>query len=219
MSEMCEKVQQLVINADAGTLETVIKLALDAGTAATDILNNGLLPAMNEVGQKMKTGEMFIPEVLMSAKAMQAGLELLSAHMGAGEEINAGTCVIGTVEGDLHDIGKNLVGMMLSGSGFKVIDLGVNVKSQDFISATKEHGASLIGMSTLLTTTMPKMAETIQCLSDAGLRDRVKVLIGGAPVTQQFATKIGADGYGYNAPDAVQKAKELVKIVKDMVEN
>ena len=210
MSEMCEKIQQLVIGGDAGMLGTVIQLALDSGAGASEILNNGLLPAMDTVGQKMKTGDMFIPEVLMAARTMQSGLDLITPHMEGGVRANAGTCVIGTVEGDLHDIGKNLVGMMLSGSGFNVIDLGVDVKSRDFVKAVEEHDACIVGMSTLLTTTMPKMEETIQCISDAGLRSRVKVLIGGAPITQQYAQSIGADGYGFNAPDAVTRAKEFV---------
>ncbi len=210
MSDIYDKIQQLVISGDGGMLNTMIEMALGTGTSASDILNKGLLPAMDMVGQKMKTGDMFIPEVLMSARTMQAGIELLTPHLG-GESMNAGTCVIGTVEGDLHDIGKNLVGMMLSGSGFKVIDLGVDVKSQAFIDAAKEHNAKIIGMSTLLTTTMVKMEDTIKSLAEAGLSDKVKVIIGGAPVTQQYATSIGADGYAFNAPDAVQKAKELVE--------
>jgi len=213
MSDFYEKIQQLVISGDGGMLGTVIEMALGTGAPASDILNKGLLPAMDLVGQKMKTGDMFIPEVLMSARTMQAGLELLTPHMEGGARMNAGTCVIGTVEGDLHDIGKNLVGMMLSGSGFKVIDLGVDVKTQAFIDAAKEHDAKIIGMSTLLTTTMVKMEETIKSVADAGLSGKVKVIIGGAPVTQQYANSIGADGYAFNAPDAVQKAKELVEAV------
>nr|WP_321469014.1 corrinoid protein [uncultured Desulfobulbus sp.] len=211
MSDIYDKIQQLVIGGDGGMLNTMIEMALGTGTPASEILNKGLLPAMDMVGQKMKTGDMFIPEVLMSARTMQAGIELLTPHLEGGESMNAGTCVIGTVEGDLHDIGKNLVGMMLSGSGFKVIDLGVDVKSQAFIDAAKEHNAKIIGMSTLLTTTMVKMEDTIKSLAEAGLSDKVKVIIGGAPVTQQYATSIGADGYAFNAPDAVQKAKELVE--------
>lgn len=216
MSDIFGKVQQLVIDGDDSILGTVIQLALDTGASARDILDKGLLPAMDLVGQKMKSGDMFIPEVLMSAKTMQEGIGLITPHLGEGEGVNAGTCVIGTVEGDLHDIGKNLVGMMLSGSGFKVIDLGVDVKSPDFVKAVEEHNATIVGMSTLLTTTMPRMQETIQGLIDAGMRDRVKVLVGGAPVTEQFANAIGADGYGFNAPDAVQKAKELMKNEKVM---
>lgn len=209
MSDMNEKLQQLVIAGDAGMLGTVIQMSLDAGTPAADILDNALLPAMDIVGQRMKSGEMFIPEVLLSARTMQSGLELLTPHLGEGGGKKAGTCVIGTVEGDLHDIGKNLVGMMLEGSGFKVIDLGIDVKAPDFVKAVEENGASIIGMSALLTTTMPKMKETIKQLTDAGLRDKVKILVGGAPVTEQYAIDIGADGYGFNAADAVQRAKEF----------
>ena len=210
MSEMNEKMKQLVIAGDAGMLSTVIQLAFSTGLTASAILNEALLPAMDIVGQRMKTGEMFIPEVLLSARTMQSGLQLLTPHLAEGESSNAGTCILGTVEGDLHDIGKNLVGMMLAGSGFKVIDLGINVKHTDFAKAVEEHGADILGMSALLTTTMPKMRATIEHLREVGLRDRIKILVGGAPVTQQFADDIGADGYGFNAADAVQKAKEFV---------
>lgn len=210
MSDMNEKMKQLVISGDAALLETLITMALDSGAAASGILENGLLPAMDVVGARMKTGEMFIPEVLLSARTMQAGLALLQPHLADGESSNAGTCVIGTVSGDLHDIGKNLVGMMLEGSGFKVIDLGIDVTLEDFAKAVKENNADILGMSALLTTTMPKMRETIDHLIEIGLRDQVKILVGGAPVTEEFAREIGADGYGFNAADAVTKAKEFI---------
>ncbi|MBM9615904.1 corrinoid protein [Desulfobulbus rhabdoformis] len=213
MADIHDKIQQFVISGDSSMLNTVMQMALDAGGQASDLLNNGLLPAMDLVGQKMKTGDMFIPEVLMAARTMQSGLELLTPHMEGGDSMSAGTCVVGTVEGDLHDIGKNLVSMMLSGAGFKVIDLGVDVKAPDFVKAVQENDAQIIGMSSLLTTTMVKMEETIKCVAEAGMRERVKVIIGGAPVTQQYADTIGADGYAFNAPDAVQKAKELVAAV------
>ncbi len=210
MSDMNEKMQQLVIAGDASMLGTVIQLALDTGAQAADILDDALLPAMDVVGRRMKSGEMFIPEVLLSARTMQSGLKILTPLLAEGGSSKAGTCVIGTVEGDLHDIGKNLVGMMLAGSGFKVIDLGIDVKSPDFAKAIVENGAGILGMSALLTTTMPKMKQTIEYLKEAGLRDKVKVLVGGAPITEQYARDIGADGYGFNAADAVQKAKEFV---------
>jgi 5-methyltetrahydrofolate--homocysteine methyltransferase len=210
MANMNEKMKQLVITGDAEMLKTVIQLALDAGATASSILDDALLPAMDIVGQRMKTGEMFIPEVLLAARTMQSGLAILTPLLGEGEKSSAGTCVIGTVAGDLHDIGKNLVGMMLEGSGFKVIDLGIDVNHVGFAKAVEENNADILGMSALLTTTMPKMRKTIEHLKEIGLRDRVKILVGGAPVTEAFAKEIGADGYGFNAADAVEKAKEFV---------
>jgi methylmalonyl-CoA mutase cobalamin-binding domain/chain len=165
---------------------------------------------MEVVGARMREGECFIPEVLLSARVMQACLDLLRPQMAAGESTSAGTVVLGTVEGDLHDIGKNLVGMLLQGAGFAVVNLGTGVTAQDFVAAAKEHGADILGMSALLTTTLPHMAETIAALKEAGLRDSVKVMVGGAPVTEAYANEIGADGYGANAGMAVEKAKGLV---------
>ena len=158
----------------------------------------------------MKTGEMFIPEVLRSAKIMQASMDLLRPHLSEKESLGLGTFVIGTVEGDLHDIGKNLVAMMLRGAGFTVVDLGTSVKPQDFVDAVKEHKAVVIGMSALLTTTMPKMDQTVKALKEAGIREQVKIMAGGAPVTEKFVEEIGADAYGANAGSATEKAKELV---------
>ncbi len=209
MSEMNEKMMQLVITGNAEALKPAIQQALDAGISATAILEEALLPAMDIVGKRMKNGDMFIPEVLMSARTMQSGLEILTPLLGAGGKHNTGTCVMGTVQGDLHDIGKNLVCMMLEGSGFKVVDLGINVTPEDFARAVEENNADILGMSALLTTTMPMMKQTIDYLVNTGLRDRVKVLVGGAPVSEQYANEIGADGYGFNAADAVEKAKVL----------
>lgn len=209
MSEINEKLMQLVIAGDAEALKTAIQHTLDTGMSASAILDEALLPAMDIVGKRMKSGDMFIPEVLLSARTMQSGLGILTPLLGSNDKSDAGTCVLGTVEGDLHDIGKNLVCMMLEGSGFKVIDLGINVTPADFARAVEENNANIIGMSALLTTTMPKMKQTIDHLVSAGLRNRVKVLVGGAPVTEQYAEEIGADGYGFNAADAVEKAKEL----------
>jgi methanogenic corrinoid protein MtbC1 len=165
---------------------------------------------MDVVGARMREGECFIPEVLLSARVMQACLDLLRPLMAAGDEAGMGTVVIGTVEGDLHDIGKNLVGMLLQGAGFTVVNLGTGVTASDFVAAVKEHRPRIIGMSALLTTTLPHMSETIALLKDEGLRDAVKVMIGGAPVTAAYAEEIGADGYGANAGMAVERAKELV---------
>ncbi len=158
----------------------------------------------------MRDGDCFIPEVLLSARVMQSCLDLLRPHMAAGEEAGGGTVVIGTVEGDLHDIGKNLVGMLLQGAGFTVVNLGTGVTAAAFVAAVREHAPQIVGMSALLTTTLPHMAETIAQLKDEGLRDSVKVMVGGAPVTAAFADEIGADGYGANAGMAVERAKELV---------
>ena len=160
---------------------------------------------------RMREGDCFIPEVLLSARVMQSCLDLLRPHMAAGDEAGGGTVVIGTVEGDLHDIGKNLVGMLLQGAGFTVVNLGTGVSAADFVAAVKEHQPAIIGMSALLTTTLPHMSETIALLKDAGLRDSVKVMVGGAPVTAAYADEIGADGYGANAGMAVERAKELAK--------
>ena len=164
---------------------------------------------MEVVGARMRDGDCFIPEVLLSARVMQACLDLLRPHMAAGDEAGGGVVVIGTVEGDLHDIGKNLVGMLLQGAGFTVVNLGTGVSAADFVAAAKEHAPKIIGMSALLTTTLPHMSETIAALKDAGLRDSVKVMVGGAPVTAAYADEIGADGYGANAGMAVERAKEL----------
>jgi 5-methyltetrahydrofolate--homocysteine methyltransferase len=197
----------------AGNAALVVELtreALAAGAVAADILENGLLPGMEVVGKKFKAFEMFIPEVLRSAKAMHAAMEILRPLLAAGGIPLAGTLVIGTVQGDLHDIGKNLVAMMFEGAGFTVVDLGVDVTPQKFAEAVSAHQATLLGMSALLTTTMPRMAETIEAVRAAGLRERVKILVGGAPATPDFAKQIGADGYAPNATAAVEKAKELL---------
>lgn len=210
MANMNEKMKQLLIAGDAAMLETVIQLALDAGASASSIIDDALLPGMDVVGQRMKSGEMFIPEVLRAAKTMHSGLAILTPLLGEGEKSCSGTCVIGTVAGDLHDIGKNMVRMMLEGSGFKVVDLGIDVNPAGFAAAVEEVNPDILAMSALLSTTMPKMRKTIEHLKEVGLRDRVKILVGGAPVTEDFAKEIGADGYGFNAADAVEKAKEFV---------
>jgi 5-methyltetrahydrofolate--homocysteine methyltransferase len=165
---------------------------------------------MEVVGERMREGECFIPEVLLSARTMQGALELLRPYMAEGEGAAAGTVVIGTVEGDLHDIGKNLVGMLLQGAGFAVVNLGTGVTAAQFVAAVREHAPQILGMSALLTTTLPHMGETIAALKEAGLRESVKVLVGGAPVTQAWADEVGADGYGANAALAVERAKARV---------
>jgi 5-methyltetrahydrofolate--homocysteine methyltransferase len=167
---------------------------------------------MEEVGRLFEEGEKFVPEMLISARAMQAALGLLKPHLLQADIKTAGKVIVGTVAGDLHDIGKNLVAMMLEGSGFEVIDLGTDVSPQQFVDAVREHEPQVIGMSALLTTTMPSMGATIEALKEAGLREGVKVMIGGAPITQDFADKIGADGFAPDASSASRKAKALVSV-------
>jgi 5-methyltetrahydrofolate--homocysteine methyltransferase len=210
MSELLGKMAESLI---AGNIDEVVNLtkeALDGGAAPVDILDQGLLAGMDVVGQRFKAEEMFIPEVLRCAKCMHGAMEILRPLLAETGAESIGTIVIGTVKGDLHDIGKNLVGMMFEGAGFNVVDLGIDKEPQMFVDAIKEHKAKLIGMSALLTTTMPKMGETINAIKEAGIRDQVKILVGGAPITSSFAEEIGADGYASNAASAVEKGKELV---------
>ena len=207
---MNDQLKQAIIDGNEGVAVAMTQALVATGATPREILDEALLPGMDVVGQRMREGECFIPEVLLSARVMQACLDLLRPHMAAGEEAGLGTVVLGTVEGDLHDIGKNLVGMLLQGAGFTVVNLGTGVSAAAFVAAVREHEASIIGMSALLTTTLPHMAETIAALKDAGLRDAVKVMVGGAPVTAAYAEEIGADGYGANAGMAVERAKELV---------
>ena len=205
-----ETIYQAVMEGDASEAATQVQAALDAGIAPGDILNKGCIAAMGEVGRLFEEGEMFVPEMLIAARAMQAGMNILKPHLAEGEIVSAGKVVLGTVAGDLHDIGKNLVGMMMEGAGFEIVDLGTDVSAGKFVEAVKEHHPDLIGMSALLTTTMPSMTATIEALTEAGLRDQVKVMIGGAPVTQAFANQIGADGFAPDASSATRKAKELL---------
>jgi corrinoid protein of di/trimethylamine methyltransferase len=183
---------------------------LDAGHAPENILYDGLLPGMEEVGRRFESGEFFIPEMLLAARALNAGLDVVKPLLKDEDTGRSGKVVVGTVKGDIHDIGKNLVAIMLEGGGFQVIDAGVDVAPQEFARLIREHNPDLVGMSALLTTTMPAMEETIKVLQSEGVRDSVKVLIGGAPVTKDYAERIGADGYGQNASAAVGVAKQLV---------
>jgi 5-methyltetrahydrofolate--homocysteine methyltransferase len=205
-----EQLKQLVIDGDGEGTIRVTRQLIDSGAGAREILDGGLLPAMDIVGQRMRSGESFIPEVLLSARTMQGALDILKPLLAEGDTGNTGTAVIGTVEGDLHDIGKNLVAMMLEGAGFKVVNLGTGVTVAQFIIAVKEHKPQIVGMSALLTTTVGRMPEVIAALKADGLRDSVKVMVGGAPVTQAYADEIGADGYGANAAMAVDHAKSLI---------
>jgi 5-methyltetrahydrofolate--homocysteine methyltransferase len=198
-----------VIEGQADEVESGVKSALAAGVEAGTILNEALIAAMDEVGQRFEDGDFFVPEMLISARAMQAGLALLKPHLTSSDIKSSGKIAIGTVKGDLHDIGKNLVAMMLEGAGFEVIDLGVDATPESFVDAVHE-GANLIGMSALLTTTMSNMGATIEALKAAGLRDQVKVMIGGAPVTEEFARSIGADAFAPDASSATRVARQLV---------
>jgi len=188
----------------------LLEKALDQGIPAEDILNSGLIAGMDIVGEKMATEEMFIPEVLMSANVMDKCVKVLEHQLGGKVLTSRGKVVIGTVAGDLHDIGKNLVAMMLESSGFATIDLGTNVTPGQFIEAINTHKPDIVGMSALLTTTMPMMAETVQALNSAGIRDQVKIICGGAPVSQDFVDKIGADEYGADAGKSIEKCKVLL---------
>jgi 5-methyltetrahydrofolate--homocysteine methyltransferase len=209
MDELFEKMAEVLIAGKEAEVKNLTQEALDKGASARDILDKGLLAGMDVVGQRFKAGDMFIPEVLLCARCMHGAMDILNPFLSEADAAGVGTYVIGTVEGDLHDIGKNLVSMMLQGAGFQVVDLGTNITAQQFVEAVKEHKPDILGMSALLTTTMPRMEETIQALKEAGLRDQVKIMAGGAPVTQDFVDKIGGDAYGANAASATEKAKEL----------
>ena len=192
-------------------VKELVREALDQGVLAKEILDKGLVPGMDIVGEKMENGDMFIPEVLMSAKAMSAAVEILKPLLGDEGLTAAGKVVIGTVKGDLHDIGKNLVVLMLESAGFEVYNLGVDIAPEEFARAVQEKGADLLGLSALLTTTMPMMKKTIDAVVESGLRDSVKVIVGGAPVNQKFADEIGADGYASDAGSANKLAKALLQ--------
>lgn len=211
MEELYAKIAATLIKGNLHVKDLAQK-ALDEQCPPQDILEKGLLAGMDEVGKRFKSDEMFIPEVLRCAKCMHDAMEVLRPLLSESEVTKRGTFVIGTVEGDLHDIGKNLVGMLFESAGFKVIDIGVSVKTNEFIEAVKQYEANVMGMSALLTTTRPKMKETIDAFEAAGLRDQVKIMVGGAPVTEKFAEEIGADGYAPTAIAAVDKAKEILRL-------
>ncbi|MFP4194191.1 MAG: corrinoid protein [Desulfosalsimonas sp.] len=204
------KMADLLIAGKVEDVSNMTQEAIDEGMKPQEILQNGLIAGMDVVGQRFKACEMFIPEVLRSAKAMSAGMDKLRPLLSESEAKAAGTMVIGTVKGDLHDIGKNLVAMMFEGAGFKVVNLGIDLDTQVFVDAVKEHKPDLLGMSALLTTTMPRMGEVVNALKEAGIRDQVKVMVGGAPVTEEFTKEIGADIYGANAASSVEKGREAV---------
>jgi 5-methyltetrahydrofolate--homocysteine methyltransferase len=205
-----KQLYEAVVNGDAKATQVLTKQALADGVDPLKLVNEHMVPAMDEVGRRFEANEYFVPELLISARAMKAALELIRPLLTARGDQPLGRVAIGTVKGDLHDIGKNLVGSLLEGGGFEVIDLGVNVTPEKFIATVNEKKANIIAMSALLTTTMPSMKTTIDALKQAGVREKVKVLIGGAPITQKYADEIGADGYSENAVGAVALAKKAV---------
>jgi corrinoid protein of di/trimethylamine methyltransferase len=205
------RLNDAILNGDVNTAVAATREALAEGQPAIDIISGHMIPAMDEVGRRFECEEYFVPELLLSARAMKAAMELLRPLLAEQGSKPTGRVVIGTVKGDLHDIGKNLVASMLEGGGFGVIDLGANVTPEKFVDAVRESDAQLVCLSALLTVTMPSMKLTIDALQGAGLRDRVKVLVGGAPVTKHFADEIGADGYGENATAAVTLARTMMR--------
>jgi len=205
-----KELYEAVVSGNAKATQAITQQALADGVDPLKLVNEYMVPAMDEVGRRFEANEYFVPELLISARAMKASLELIRPILTARGDKPVGRVAIGTVKGDLHDIGKNLVGSLLEGGGFEVIDLGVNVSPEKFIATVNEKQANIIAMSALLTTTMPSMKTTIDALKQAGVREKVKVLIGGAPITQKYADEIGADGYSENAVGAVALAKKAV---------
>jgi 5-methyltetrahydrofolate--homocysteine methyltransferase len=210
MEALVKEIYNNVLEGQSPAVKEKVQAAMAAGIAAPVILNDGMIAAMAEVGRLFEEGEYYVPEMLISARAMQTGLALLKPFLVESDVKSAGKVVIGTVKGDLHDIGKNLVAMMLEGAGFEVIDLGSDVSPEKFVETARDAGAQIIALSALLTTTMPAMVNTIKALESAGLRQQTKVMIGGAPINQEYAASIGADAYAPDASRAVSTAKTLV---------
>ncbi len=210
MSDVLAELSTAVIAGNVDDMADLTEDALDEDISAQDILDKGLMPGMDHVGVEFKAGNMFVPEVLRSARAMHNSMDMIRPLLAETGASMTGKVVIGTVKGDLHDIGKNLVGMMCEGAGFEVVDLGKNIEPEAFVEAVKEHEPDVLGMSALLTTTMRSMEHSIKALEEAGLRGKVKIMIGGAPVTESFSDQIGADGYASNAASAAEMAKKFV---------
>ena len=210
MEDSFKKIAEDLYNGRAKEVGEGTKKALDEGASAEQILKGALIMGMNDVGRDFKDGILFVPEVLIAARAMHAAMDVLKPLLAEADVPSAGKFAMGTVKGDLHDIGKNLVNMMMEGGGYEVIDLGTDVAPEKFVEAIKSETPDLLGMSALLTTTMPSMKATLDALEAAGVRDQVKVMIGGAPVTQKYADEIGADGYAADAASAVDLARELL---------
>jgi len=210
MSEILSKISEAIIEGNIDDMVDLTEEALDDGISAQDILDKGLMAGMDYVGVEFKAGNMFVPEVLRSAKAMQTAMDILKPELAKEGARRTGKVLLGTVKGDMHDIGKNLVGMMCEGAGFEVKDIGKDIDPDAFVQAVRDYKPDVVGMSALLTTTMRSMGHTIKALEEAGLRDQVRVMVGGAPVTQAFANQINADGYAPNAAAAADLAKKLV---------
>ena len=211
MENTIKEIYDAVVNGNANTVKLKMQFALDQGVTADELLNKGLVASMKEVGQLFESGEYFVPEMLISARAMQSGMAILRPIMIEQDVKPIGTVVIGTVKGDLHDIGKNLVSMMLEGAGFQMVDLGTDVPPEKFLDAINTHKPDIVGMSALLTTTMLNMEKTLRFFEDQGVRKNFKVIVGGAPVTQKYADEIGADGFSPDAGQAAALAKRLVE--------
>jgi 5-methyltetrahydrofolate--homocysteine methyltransferase len=210
MGEILDKISKAVIEGDADSVGMLTELALAKGLTPKEILDKGLMPGMDYVGVEFRAGNMFVPEVLLSARVMQASMEIIKPLLAETGAEMTGKVLVGTVKGDLHDIGKNLVCMMMEGAGFEVIDLGKDVAPEAFVEAVKNEQPHIVGMSALLTTTMRSMGHTIKALEEAGLREGIKIMVGGAPLTSDFARQIGADAYASNAPAASDMAKQFV---------
>ena len=210
MSQELQELFDAILSGNAELAKEQVQAALDLNLEPSRILNEGMIAAMAEVGERFEKGEYFVPEMLIAARAMQQGLTILKPHLQQSDIVSQGKVVIGTVKGDLHDIGKNLVSMMLEGAGFEMVDLGTDVSAEKFLEAVKDAPADVVAMSALLTTTMPQMKTVIETLEEAGVRDEVKVIIGGAPVTDSYAQEIGADGYAADASRAVKLTKSLL---------
>ena len=204
------RIADAMVRGKSKEIKKLVPEALEAGVPAAEILNKGLLETMGLIGERFKNNEIFVPEVLVSARCMNAGTKILKPYLAGDDASNLGVAIIGTVEGDLHDIGKNLVRMMVEGKGIEVIDAGVDVSPEQFIELIKEHDAKLVLLSALLTTTMTAIPKTIEAIAEAGLRDRVKIMVGGAPITPEFAEQVGADAYTPDASSAANCAEELM---------
>lgn len=211
-NELLTKITASLVEGEPDETVNLTQQALDAGLVPLTIINEGLVPGMNDVGEKFECGEYFLPHLIVAASGMQQAMDLLEPELQARQESvsGAGTVVIGSVDGDIHEIGKSLVATMMSASGFQVHDVGVDVPTQTFVDKVKETGANILGLSALLTTTMTVQREVIEALDEAGIRDQVKVIIGGAPVSQEWADTIGADGYAEDAVGAIALAKKLM---------
>jgi 5-methyltetrahydrofolate--homocysteine methyltransferase len=209
MADVLQEIASRLYDGEDQAVAALVQQALDEGMGPGELLQGGLIAGMDEVGRDFKAGDLFVPEVLVAARAMHAGMNVLRPLLAESDVASAGKYVIGTVKGDLHDIGKNLVKMMLEGAGFETIDLGTDVGPEGFVDAVRQHRPSLVGMSALLTTTMVQMKATIEALEEAGLRESVKIMVGGAPVTDAFAKEIGADAYAADAASAVDVARSL----------